>query len=137
VEWIDPPMGAGYWVPELVAMAGGRNLVGSPSAPSPWLDWASLRALDPDCLIVMPCGFGLARTRAEMGAQRTHPRWRETWGGLRAVRDGEVYLVDGNQYFNRPGPRLVESLEILAEIFHAGRFAFGHEGAGWERWRPG
>ena len=128
VEWIDPLMAAGNWVPELVALAGGRNLFGETGAHSAWLSWEELRAADPDVIAVMPCGFGIARSRAELDALRSRPGWKE----LRAVRDGRVYLTDGNQYFNRPGPRLVESLEILAELLHPETLRFGHRGSGWE-----
>jgi iron complex transport system substrate-binding protein len=134
MEWIEPPMGAGYWVPELVRMAGGRIVVGEPGGTSPWLTWARMHALDPDVLVVMPCGFDFPRTRDELSAQRKSGNWDVTWGRLRAVREGRVFVADGNQYFNRPGPRLVESLEILAEVLHPERFAFGHEGTGWVRW---
>jgi iron complex transport system substrate-binding protein len=82
---------------------------------------------DPEILVAMPCGFDLERTRRELTTLTTRPDWAK----LRAVRQGRVYLVDGNQYFNRPGPRLVESLEILAEIFHPEVFRFGHRGRGW------
>lgn len=135
VEWIEPLMGAGYWVPELVRMAGGRCAVGEAGAMSPWLEWPAVHALDPDVVVAMPCGFGLERTRAELEAQRSGGAWDTTWGRLRAVREGRLFLADGNQYFNRPGPRLVESLEILAEILHPERFRLGHEGRGWVRWK--
>jgi len=75
----------------------------------------------------MPCGFDIPRTQSEMRVLTERPEWRS----LRAVREGHVYLTDGNQYFNRPGPRLVESAEILAELLHPGRCRFGHEGTGW------
>jgi iron complex transport system substrate-binding protein len=77
----------------------------------------------------MPCGFDIERTRAEMPALVRQPGWND----LRAVRDGRVFLTDGNQYFNRPGPRLIESAEILAEILHPRDFHFGHQGPGWQR----
>ncbi len=129
IEWIDPLMGAGNWVPELVALAGGANSLGRPGEHSPWITFDQLAAADPDVIAVLPCGFDLARTRAELGpllAQRG-------WGALRAVREERVFLLEGNQYFNRPGPRLLESLEILAEILHPAAFDFGHRGTGWER----
>lgn len=129
LEWLDPLMAAGNWVPELVERAGGRNLFGAAGKHSPWMEWDQLVRADPMILIAMPCGFDLARTRAEMKALRSRPEWPR----LRAVRAGRVYATDGNQYFNRPGPRLVESLEILAEILHPEHFSFGHEGTGWAR----
>ncbi len=129
LEWLDPPMAGGNWMPELVRLAGGENLFGEAGAHSPWLEWDALRAADPDVLLAMPCGFSLAKTRAESRALTQRPGWAE----LKAVRNGRVALTDGHQYFNRPGPRLAESLEILAEVLHPGHFAFGHEGQGWER----
>lgn len=114
IEWQEPLMAAGNWVPELVAMAGAVNLFGIAGAHSPWMEWGDLVAADPDVIIAMPCGFDLERTAAEMYWLDHRPEWRE----LRAVREGRVYMADGNQYFNRPGPRVVESLEILAQILH-------------------
>ncbi len=130
VEWLDPLMAAGNWVPELVELAGGRNLFGSVGEHSPWLTWEAVRTADPDMIVAMPCGFDLARTRGEMPALERLPGW----DALRAVRAGRVAIVDGHQYFNRPGPRLVESAEILAEILHPGVFDFGHRGKGWARY---
>jgi iron complex transport system substrate-binding protein len=129
IEWIDPLMAAGNWVPELVALAGGTNRFGTAGRHSPWMTWPELVASDPDVVVVMPCGFDIARSRHELPALTQRPEWPT----LRAVRAGSVYLTDGNQYFNRPGPRLVESLEILAELLHPATFHFGHEGTGWER----
>ena len=129
IEWLDPLMAAGNWIPELVEFGGGRNLFGKASEHSPWLDWESLRKRDPQIIAVLPCGFALPRTRAEIAVLTGKPSWAK----LRAVRNRRVFLTDGNQYFNRPGPRLVESLEILAEIIHPELFQFGHEGQGWER----
>ena len=130
IEWIEPLMAAGNWMPELVALAGGTSVFGEVGAHSPWLAWEALRAADPDVIVVLPCGFDLARTRAEMAALASQPGF----GELRAVREGRVFLTDGNQYFNRPGPRLVESLEILAEILHPQEFPAKHRGSGWEPW---
>jgi len=129
LEWLDPLMGAGNWMPELVALAGGRSAFGHPGEHSPWIAFDDLRAADPDAIALLPCGFDRARTRRELGPLVGTGGWAE----LRAVREGRVFLLDGNHYFNRPGPRLVESLEILAEILHPQAFRFGHEGRGWER----
>lgn len=129
IEWIEPLMAAGNWMPELVALAGGVNLFGEAGAHSPWLDWRDLRDADPDAILVAPCGFDIARSRRDLPALETLPGW----AALSAVRAGRVCIADGNQYFNRPGPRLVESLEILAEILHPDRMRFGHQGAGWVR----
>jgi iron complex transport system substrate-binding protein len=129
IEWIDPLMAAGNWMPELIAMAGGHNLFGSAGKHSPWMSFEDLAAKNPDVILVTPCGFNMERTAAEFPALARHPEWTQ----LKAVRDGQVYLADGNQFFNRPGPRIVDSLEILAEILHPELFHFGHEGSGWRR----
>ena len=94
---------------------------------SPRIDWQQLQRADPDVLILTVCGFDLDRTLRERGPLVPHPSWQ----ALRAVTEGQVFATDGNAYFNRSGPRLVESLEILAEILHPERFSFGHEGEGW------
>ena len=127
LEWIDPLMSCGNWVPELVEIAGGRNLLGEAGKHSPWLEWDKLAACDADVIAIMPCGFDIARTRLELPALVDDPRWQK----LRAVREGRVYLTDGNQFFNRPGPRLVESARILAEILHPDLFGNSLEGTGW------
>jgi iron complex transport system substrate-binding protein len=114
LEWIDPLMAGGNWMPELVEMAGAENLFGAKGQPSPWLDWDQVVVSDPDVVLVHPCGFDIARTLREMPLLERRPGWHE----LKAVQQGRIFVADGNQYFNRPGPRIVESLEILAEIFH-------------------
>ncbi len=129
IEWIDPLMAAGNWVPELVELAGGENLFGEAGKHSPWMTWEQLVTRDPDVIVVLPCGFDIERSRQELPVLSE----RRQWSALRAVQNGRVYLTDGNQYFNRPGPRLVESLEILAELLHPEAFCFGHEGTGWEQ----
>lgn len=127
VEWLDPLMAAGNWVPELIARAGGVSLFGQAGKHSPWLTFEALATADPDVIVVSACGFDIERSLKELPALTEQPGWRD----MRAVRDGRVYVTDGHQFFNRPGPRIVETLEILAEILHPGRFAFGHEGGGW------
>jgi iron complex transport system substrate-binding protein len=129
LEWLDPIMSAGNWIPELVEMAGGENLFGQAGVHSPWLQWNELQESDPDMLVILPCGYDIAKAREELATLQSKSEWKT----LRAVRNNHVYVTDGNQYFNRPGPRLVESLEILAEIMHPDCFHFGHEGSGWER----
>lgn len=128
IEWIDPLMAAGNWVPELVTMAGGAGQFGTPGAHAPWLTWDALAAADPDVIVVLACGFDIARSRDEMPALTGLPGW----SGLRATRAGRIYLTDGNQYFNRPWPRVADALEILAEILHPDLLTFGHYGTGWE-----
>ena len=129
LEWIDPLMAAGNWMPELVEMAGGENVFGEAGRHSPWMTWETLHQTDPDVILILPCGYDIAESRRNMPALTGRPEW----SGLGAVTAGRVFIADGNQYFNRPGPRLAESLEILAELLHPEVFGFGHEGVGWER----
>lgn len=129
LEWLDPMMAAGNWIPELVELAGGINMLGQAGVHSPWVSWADLQAADADIIVILPCGYDIAKSKAELAVLQRQPEWR----GLRAVQNRQIYVTDGNQYFNRPGPRLVESLEILAEILHPNVFQFGHKGYGWER----
>jgi iron complex transport system substrate-binding protein len=129
LEWLDPLMAAGNWMPELVERAGGVNLFGEAGKHSPEITWELVRERDPAVIVALPCGLDLCRTRAEMATLTGKPGWQE----MHAVRDRHVFVTDGNQYFNRPGPRLVESLEILAELLHPEAFHCGHEGSGWAR----
>ena len=130
IEWIEPLMAAGNWTPELISLAGAEDVLGVAGRHADPISFERLAAADPDVIWVTPCGFDVARTRTEMPALAGKPGWRE----LRAVREGRVYLADGNALFNRPGPRVVEALECLAEALHPEAFRFGHEGVGWERW---
>lgn len=127
IEWMSPLMAGGNWMPELINMAGGVNLFGKAGAHSPWLEWEVLQKADPEVIVIMPCGYPIEQTKREL----SHLIEREGWEQLSAVRSGRVYIADGNAYFNRPGPRLVESLEILAEMIHPDAFHFGHEGRAW------
>ena len=129
IEWISPLMAAGNWVPEIVSAAGGENLFGVTGTHSPYLSWEDFIDAEPDIIIAMPCGFDLSRTQTEMDSLMALPDWPR----LSAVQSGAVYITDGNQFFNRPGPRIIESAEILAEILHPEHFKFGHRGAGWEK----
>jgi len=129
IEWHEPLMAAGNWVPELIELAGGENLFGKAGLHSPWMSWEDLAASDPDVIVTAPCGFDLERTRREMYWLRERPEWQT----LRAVQAGEVYLADGNQYMNRPGPRIVESLQIFAEILHPELFEPKLRDLAWER----
>jgi iron complex transport system substrate-binding protein len=137
IEWLGPLMAGGNWMPDLVEIAGGRSLFAEPGKHSPWLEWKSLIAADPDVILLLPCGFKIAQTIADLGLLTENPAWTN----LRAVKGGRVYVIDGHHFFNRPGPRLIESAEIVAEILHPDRFAFGHQGTGWialkdeARWR--
>lgn len=121
IEWIEPLMAAGNWMPELVEMAGGINLFGESGKHSPWMSFDDLVARDADIILVTPCGFDNKKTLEETPVLLNNPRFQK----LRAVQTGRLYVADGNQYFNRPGPRLVDSLEMLAEIFHPHLFTGG------------
>ncbi len=128
LEWLDPLMSGGNWLPEMVELAGGTAVLAQAGEPSPWIDWDSVRKADPDVLVLLPCGFDLARARSEAAALTGLPGWNT----LRAVRNGRVFVVDGNALFNRPGPRLVDSLECLAEMLHPTLFPARHRGTGWQ-----
>ena len=121
IEWLSPLMTGGNWMPELIEMAGGINLFGERGKHSPWLEWDALVEADPDVVLIFPCGFGIPEIERDFHG----------WPELRT----DIFLLDGNQYFNRPGPRLVESLQILAEVLHPERFRFGFEGKAWKPWR--
>jgi iron complex transport system substrate-binding protein len=129
IEWIDPLMAAGNWMPTLVEMAGGVNLFGKAGEHSPWMKFEELAATDPDVILISPCGFDMDRASQDLPALTKRPEWN----ALKAVRARRVFMADGNQYFNRPGPRIAESLEILAEITQPQLFHFAHEGSGWRR----
>ncbi|MBA4132952.1 MAG: cobalamin-binding protein [Hyphomicrobium sp.] len=130
VEWIEPPMSGGHWMPELITAAGGISPFGVSGENSPWVSWEDFAAADPDILLVGPCGYEIATSLPEMEALRGHPVFKS----LRAVREGRVFVADGNAFFNRPGPRLVESAEILAEIMHPDVRTYGHLGEAYAVW---
>ena len=118
LEWLDPPWTAGHWVPDQVGLAGGQELLALAGLPSRRADWAEVVAAEPEVLVLMPCGFDLEHALQE--AART--TWPTEWPALPAVRTGQVWAVDASAYFNRPGPRLFEGLELLASLFHPDRF---------------
>jgi len=118
IEWLDPVMLGGMWMPELIEQAGGVPLVTRPGDHAPTLTRDALLALTPDVVLIKPCGFPLPRIIEELSLLPTSLPW-ESW---RAVQEGRVYVADGNAYFNRPGPRIVESLEILAACLHPEMF---------------
>lgn len=111
-------------MPELIGISGGINLFGEKGAQSPWISLDEVVAADPDVILVGPCGYDIAKTQIEMGVLDSNPLWQ----GLRAVREGQLFVADGNAFFNRPGPRLVESAQILAEILHPQVANYGHMG---------
>lgn len=110
LEWTDPPMSSGHWTADLVELAGGAALLAHPGANSQRLQWSAVAAADPDVVIVAPCGYDLAHARTAAAELAGNASWRE----LRAVRAGRAYAMDGNAYVNRPGPRLLDSAEIIA-----------------------
>lgn len=117
LEWLAPPFNAGHWVPEQIAQAGGHDVLGEAEARSHELTLAEVAAADPDVIVLMPCGFDAERAMVESQALVADPAWDE----LRAVRDGRVFVVDGNAYFSRPGPRVVDGVELLAALLHPDR----------------
>ncbi len=114
LEWLDPIFSAGHWVPEMVAKAGGVDRLTQPTTPSRRIEWNQIADYDPEVLILMPCGFHLERTIQESTSLKRYNGWQN----LRAVQNHQVFAVNGSAYFNRPGPRIVDGLEILAEILH-------------------
>ena len=114
LEWFDPLYIAGHWVPEMVQIAGGNDMLGTAGAPSVKIEWEALIASRPEILILMPCGFDLERAVRESSLLRN----RADWQMLPAVRDGRVSAVSGADYFSRPGPRLIDGLEILSQVIH-------------------
>ncbi len=118
MEWLDPPMAAGHWVPEMVELAGGIDGLGCPGDPSEKISWEQLRDYDPQIVVLMPCGFDIERTLAELPAIEG----RVEWQGLSAVRSGRVYAVDASHYFSRPGPRVADGVHVLAQCLHPALF---------------
>jgi len=110
LEWLDPPFNCGHWTPEVVHRAGGDELLGQHRTPSRTLAWEEIVAAKPDVLFIACCGFTTERTLVDLPGLRSRPGWDQ----LPAVKSQRVYVTDGNAYFSRPGPRLVDSLEILA-----------------------
>ena len=118
IEWIEPIMAAANWVPELVGLAGGKNVMSVSGTDSNFCSWDEIIKTNPEIIIMMPCGFRIKRTFEEIHYLQNRKGWQE----LKAVKENKVFVVDGNQYFNRPGPRLIDSAEILAEIIHSDYF---------------
>ena len=127
IEWIDPLMAAGNWVPQLIRVAGGKNLFGEAGKHSPWMKYNDLVEQDPEIIIVMPCGYDIKKSLIEIKTLES----KKGWGSLKAVRNRNVYITDGNQFFNRPGPRIIESIEILLEIIHSDFSESKHIDSGW------
>jgi len=131
MEWLDPPFCSGHWMPELVELAGGREVLGRHGRPSFRVEWSAIAAAAPDAVVLTLCGFDVARTCAELGAVASRPEWR----GLPAVAAGRVYAADGGAYFSRSGPRIVDGLEMLMEMLNPDGGPAGRPGA-WIRVDP-
>jgi iron complex transport system substrate-binding protein len=129
LEWLDPVMGPGHWLPELMEIAGGRSVFGEAGAAAQWLDFEALRGDEVERLVAVPCGFDLDRAEGELERLLCEDRWQE----LPMVRAGELYAADGQAYFNRPGPGVVASARILGEIVHPELFAPAYRDSGWRR----
>ncbi|HEX8020711.1 cobalamin-binding protein [Mucilaginibacter sp.] len=127
IEWLEPLMISGNWVPGLVSIAGGTPVLAQEGKHSPYIEWDDILQQDPEIIVVMPCGFSIERTMREINLLLDRPGF----ASLKAVKNDRFYIADGNQYFNRPGPRIVDSIEILAEIIRPKQFIFGYEGEGW------
>ena len=114
MEWLDPPMVAGHWVPEMVRLAGGEDGLGREGDASYKIEWEEIFRYDPEVVLFMPCSFGLERTLEELKRFPFPKGWKE----INANKEGQCFAVDGASYFNRPGPRIIDGLEILAQILH-------------------
>ncbi len=129
LEWLDPPFASGHWVPEQVRRAGGWDLLGRIGEPAVETTWEQVRDVDPEQLMLIPCGFDASRTADEWRAGRaTRPAWLDD---LAAVRDGEVYALDGSAYFSRPGPRVVDGVALLADLLDPGVVGKALPGDAW------
>lgn len=131
LEWMDPLMTGGNWMPEMIEIAGGVPHLAEAGKHSPWCKWEMVVSCDPYILLIMPCGYGISQTVREMNVLADRDHWSE----LTAVRQNNVYILDGNHYFNRPGPRIKESVQILAEIFHPDEFGRQSGSDSWIRFQ--
>jgi iron complex transport system substrate-binding protein len=127
IEWLSPLMMAGNWTPEIVEIAGGLPILTEAGKHSSYINFQDIITVNPDIILIMPCGFSIQRTLQEIGLFLDTPGWAD----LKAVKSQRVYIADGNQYFNRSGPRITDSIEIMAEIINPKQFIFGYEGNGW------
>lgn len=131
VEWLSPLMIAGNWTPEIVEIAGGNPVLTIVGKHSSYINFEEIVKANPDILVIMPCGFSIQRTLQEINLLIDLPGWSD----LKAVQNQKIFVVDGNQYFNRSGPRITDSIEIMAEIINPKQFVFGYEGNGWLNFR--
>jgi iron complex transport system substrate-binding protein len=131
LEWLDPPFASGHWVPEQVRRAGGWDLLGNAGEPARETSWLNVRDVEPEMLVLMPCGFDAARAADEWLRGAAHrPEWV---ADLPAVARGAVYAVDGSAYFSRPGPRVIDGIALLAELFYPGDFGDELPHDAWQR----
>jgi iron complex transport system substrate-binding protein len=128
-EWLEPPYSAGHWVPDMVALAGGTDVAGTVGEPSHRMRWSDVAALEPDVVVLAPCGFDLDRTLGEVATFELSAHLL----GTAARQESRVFAVDGNANFSRPGPRVADGVELLAHLFHPG--AYPDPGAAWSRVR--
>lgn len=131
IEWIDPLMIGGNWMPEMIEIAGGINLLSEAGKHSAWIEWEEIKQSNPDILLIVPCGYSIKKTLLEMKTLESQPGWDK----LNAVQQRSIYILDGNQYFNRPGPRIRDSVEILANIFHPLQVEKDINQYGWIRYK--
>ena len=123
LEWLDPPFIGGHWVPEMIESAGGKDVIGLREKPSRQISWQEASASNPEIVVLMVCGFDLSKTVAEFRSAKAGPFWNNF--------NGSIFAVDGSSYFSRPGPRIVDGLEILAEIFQPALFPRRHSENDW------
>ena len=128
LEWLDPPMALGHWIPEQIRRAGGWDLLGREGEASVRTTWSTIRDMEPDMLLLMPCGLGLQETVREFARMR-RPKF---WADILAVQRHNVIALDGSTYFSRPGPRVVDGISLLAEIFDPNRFVDVSPPMSWE-----
>jgi len=129
IEWLSPLMIAGNWTPEIIEIAGGIPVLAEKGKHSGYINFENLQNENPDIIVLIPCGFSIQRTLMEINLMLELPGWKE----LKAVQENRIYIADGNQYFNRSGPRITDSIEIMAEIINPKQFIFGYETEGWIR----
>jgi iron complex transport system substrate-binding protein len=127
IEWLSPILLGGSWIPEMVEIAGGKPIMAQNGQPPVLVDWEAIKAENPEIILIMPCGFTIQRTLQQIHTLTTLPGWATT----NAVKNNRIYIADGNAYFNRSGPRLIDSVEILAEIINPKYLNYGYQGTGW------
>jgi iron complex transport system substrate-binding protein len=128
IEWTDPIYSAGHWVPEMIELAGGRDVLAKAGEPSTAIKWEQVVAAAPEILIVAPCGCCVTRAKKEIESLKQRPGWSQ----IPAVKAGRIYAMDANATLSRPGPRIVDGLEQLAQIIQPDLFEVSSAGARWE-----